>query len=408
MQLTVLEPKIEFTNSNQYTIQRAIKGIDDYERNYLSTFKLNLKPVYQRGEARNSDFKENLIYSILTNYPIGTFVFRKLNVDVADQPTHEVVDGQQRLLAIKSFFDNSFGLSVELSNKVIRENENTFIFDRERGLQSNSVKILKKYESNNHSITSKLKFCDLPLTLQERILNYSLNVIEIIKCSDETIAQYFRYIQNQERLRAGEIINAIPDSKLALYLNKINNRDLFLEKINWYESRKEFEKIFYSMAGIFDNKLNFGTTDTAIIEYVGKYESMSDEAETSFLKMIKDINAITDCNAINSAKFSKRLIKFLFLSSGFGIIDYSINTELNFKTLLKIESKFPYFNSGKNDILEKVFNGYDENIIGIYNKLFILGRGSHSPKRTREVISELKTLFDYEQSKMNNENHNEV
>lgn len=395
MQLTVLEPRIDFTPTSQYTPRDIIKGIEDFENETLSIFKLNLRPIYQRGEAWHQDFKECLVYSIITNYPIGTFVFRKLDKDIQRSATHEVVDGQQRLLAIHSFVKGDFALSAELSNKILLENEANFSFDIERGFISNSTKIYKKY-LNQGSINTKMKFSDLPTTLQERILNFKLNVIEINKCTDETIEQYFRLIQNQERLRAGEIINSIPLSGLTKYLDKINDRQKFLDKINWNESRKEFEKIFYSMAGIFDNKLNFGTTDNKIIEYVAKFEKMSEKAEERFLTMIKHINLVTESNVINEGKFSKRLIKFFFLSSGFEIIDYSIDTDLKFKTLLKIESKFPSFNSGKQENIDKEFVGYEQGIVDLYNELFILGRGSHSPSSTERIIKKLKLIFDYE------------
>ena len=40
------------------------------------------------------------------------------------------------------------------------------------------------------------------------------------------IAEYFRFVQNQERLRAGEIINSIPDSQLEQYLLQIDTKNI--------------------------------------------------------------------------------------------------------------------------------------------------------------------------------------
>ena len=164
-------------------------------------------------------------------------------------------------------------LSSVLSRTIISEKEDFYKYDEEQGLNPSGVKIYKKFLSNPN-LTVKLKFDLLPSLIQTQILNYNLSIIDIQRSSDEAVAQYFRFIQNQERLRAGEIINAIPNSPVSVYLDKINNREQFLKVIGWNEERKEFEKIFYSMIGIFDKKLLLGTTDKNIIDYIVDYKSI--------------------------------------------------------------------------------------------------------------------------------------
>lgn len=396
MELKISKTNVSFAPAAQMSVAAAVKAIQDFETNSPALMRINFRPHYQRSEAWNEDFKEKLILSVLVNYPIGNIILRELNHNPTSymEVTHEVVDGQQRLLSLKQFIKGDFKLGYETSKSILKEKAELFEFDENSGIKNNAVKIYKKYIQNPDS-NFKLGFQDLPTALQTQINVYPLVVI-FVSASDEAIAQYFRFVQNQERLRAGEIINSIPDSLLQNYLIMIKDKETFLKKINWNESRKEFDKIFYSIIGVFEGKLNFGTTDISIIEYASNCEAVNEQGDSCTKKMILAINAVTDCNIFNEGRFSKRLIKFFLLSAGFGIVDYLVSTDLKFKTLLKIESKFPSFNSGDLENVKKALPNYPDEIVSKYNKLFILGRGSHSPKSTFETLSLLADIVDYE------------
>lgn len=81
--------------------------------------------------------------------------------------------------------------------------------------------------------------------------SYNMALTYISHHDDNVIAEYFRFVQNQERLRAGEIINSIPDSLLEQYLEQVDSKSL-LFKLSWEDKRKEFDKLFYAAIGIFD------------------------------------------------------------------------------------------------------------------------------------------------------------
>jgi len=405
MELKISKTNVSFAPAAQMSVAAAVKGIQDYENNNPALMRINFRPAYQRSEAWNEDFKEKLILSVIVNYPIGNIILRELNHNPASymEVTHEVVDGQQRLLTLKQFINGDFKLGYETSKSILKEKRELFEFDDISKIKNNAVKIYKKY-NQNPDLNIKLGFQDLPTALQTQINAYPLVVI-FVNADDEAIAQYFRFVQNQERLRAGEIINSIPDSFLQRYLFMIENKEMFLKKINWKESRKEFDKIFYSMIGVFEKKLNFGTTDISIIEYASNSTEINEEGDTSARRMINAINAVSDCEINNSGRFSKRLIKFFLLSAGFGIVDFTSNTNLKFKALLRIESKLPSFNSGDFENVRKALPNYPEDIVEKYNKLFILGRGSHSPKSTYETLRLLSDLVEYElRSLIENEN----
>lgn len=386
-----LYPIIQFSPAHSDTIAFTLDTIDAYERK-IGVNRLNLRPSYQRGEAWKTEYKEKLIYSLITNYPIGNFIVRKL--EITNQATAEVVDGQQRLLTIREFVQNGMELSSVLSKTIISEKEDFYKYDEEQGLNPSGVKIYKKFLSNPN-LSVKLKFDLLPSLIQTQILNYNLSIIDIQRSSDEAVAQYFRFIQNQERLRAGEIINAIPNSPVSVYLDKINNREQFLKVIGWNEERKEFEKIFYSMVGIFDKKLLLGTTDKNIIDYIVDYKSISREAEDRVYKMIESINYVSTLN-YNNLHFNKRLLKFFLLLSGYSKVDFSSRTQEKFVALCYINTRIAQFNSGDTKVIDTLFQGYPENIKDKYRNVFLLGRGSHSNEVMLNKISDLADLVEFE------------
>ena len=62
-------------------------------------------PEYQRELVWNNDQKEMLIDSIMYNIPIGNIF---LNQNSKKSLDYEIVDGQQRLMAIWDFYNNKF------------------------------------------------------------------------------------------------------------------------------------------------------------------------------------------------------------------------------------------------------------------------------------------------------------
>lgn len=388
---TNLYPVIEFTPAHSDTITSILDSLDAYDRR-IGIRRLNLHPTYQRGEAWNHEYKEQLIYSLITNYPIGNFIIRKL--DKGEQATEEVVDGQQRLITIREFVKNKLELTSEISKTIIKEKEDYFKYDLENVPNSPACKVYKKFKNSPH-LNIKLTFNNLPSIIQGQILNYNLSIIDIIRSGDEAVAQYFRFIQNQERLRAGEIINSIPNSKASIYFDWIENRGKFLKVIGWKEERKEFEKIFYSMIGIFDHKLLLGTTDKSIIDYIVDFNGITQDAEENVKTMIDSINYVSKLD-YNNMHFNKRLLKFFLLLAGYKKIDFKENTLNKFLTLCEINNKIAMFNSGDSYVTNNLLCGYPNDIKDKYKNVFLLGRGSHSNAVMLSRINDLANIIEYE------------
>lgn len=159
--------------------------------------------------------------------------------------------------------------------------------------------------------------------------------VNISYASEEEIAEYFRFLQNQEVLRAGEIINSIPDTHLQKYLDKVQDIDKLMDILGYSNNRKEFDKLFYSIIGLYDKQINFGTTNKCIKEYVfNKKTDLEGDALTQTLKMINNLNKVlsVDCKF----KANKRFIKMLLLLAGFEAIDFNDNLDIKLKNWTKL------------------------------------------------------------------------
>ena len=110
--------------------------------------KLIIKPDFQRHVVWSESAQISLVESILEGFPIPKIL---LSRNMKDEKTvRTVIDGQQRITAILSFYENKFPLKKpykgELQNKLFRE---------------------------------------FPKSAQEKFLDYQLDINEILRPSEE-------------------------------------------------------------------------------------------------------------------------------------------------------------------------------------------------------------------------------
>ena len=138
----------------------------------------------------------------------------------------EVVDGQQRLTTIYKFIENEYIIQSEVSRQIIE-----YIVEYMGEDSDHNLMKLKRRLCNKGKIL--LSFKQLPQAIKDNILAYNISITNITNASDEEITEYFRYLQNQERLRAGEIINSVPETTLDKYLKMFDDLDLLLDKLSF-------------------------------------------------------------------------------------------------------------------------------------------------------------------------------
>lgn len=343
---------------------------------------LDLQPDYQRGFIWSPEFKNKLIYSVIKKYPIGSISIRELNSKNSKGALQEVVDGQQRLTTIYNFIYNEYRISGEMA-KAIALDICDYLKDNN---DDKKLIALRKKLNNKGGFT--LKYNDLPEIIKDNIQAYPLATVNISYSSEEEISEYFRFLQNQEVLRAGEIINSIPETHLQKYLDKVQNIDKLMDILGYSNNRKEFDKLFYSIIGLYDKQISFGTTNKCIKEYVfNKKTDLEGDALTQTLKMINNLNKVLDVEC--KFKANKRFIKMLLLLAGFEAIDFNDNLDIKLKKLDKINNMLSSFNSAERDIVNKTFVGFSDKEIEEYRLIALFNKGAQTYRITQERIFSL-------------------
>lgn len=343
--------------------------------NTVSFGGLDLQPPYQRGYVWNDDFKDKLIYSLVKQYPTGNISVRVLDNANQKGAKSEVVDGQQRLTTIRDFVSNNYIIKSEWSRRIIEVIKDYY---ETAGVSDAAVDRLVKKLSNKGKV--HLKYSDLPDVIKGNITSYNIPMTYIADSTDEQVREYFRFLQNQERLRAGEIINSMPATNLEGFLDSISDKEKFLDIIGFDDNRAEFDKIFYSVIGLFDLKLSFGTTDKTIQSYAAKAEKPSTGiAKTE--RMVAQINEIIAIDEPVLKNTRKRFLKYLLLLCGLGYVDFGTDTRRKLTALKNIDDKLSVFFSARANVVEEEYAGYSKGVIDEMRYIALLTKGGHSLSR---------------------------
>jgi len=164
--------------------------------------QINTNPDYQRDSVWTKNQKQLLIDSILRDYDVPKIYLHEIVKDNFD-----VVDGQQRIKAIWSFYDNEYALPKD----------------------SDPV--------NGYDVASKY-YKDLDPDVSDLIDSYNLDFV-ILDKSDEEIREMFLRLQNGTSLKAQEKRNAIP-GKMRDFVKTISNHRFF-EKVDFADSRFTYD-----------------------------------------------------------------------------------------------------------------------------------------------------------------------
>lgn len=229
MKCTVTELEIE-------TIHRRIQDGD-----------LNLSPDFQRGEVWSVAKKKKLIDSILRGWRIPPIHL----IETKDY-TDEVLDGQQRLAAIRDFVENKFNIDGNL----IPTNEHILQLD-------------------------KLQFGDLEANLQRKFKKYSLTIIRLTEFSPEEPAELFYRLNQPATLTSAEQRNSyIGDTRnqikqLVIYFEELGANK---ETIGFSNSRMAYDDIISKFCYTLEvGSLKKKITSTNISEKYRNNEPFRDE-----------------------------------------------------------------------------------------------------------------------------------
>ncbi len=149
-------------------------------------------PDWQREVVWSKEKKQLLIDTILRGWRLPKFYFLKVT---SDPDEYEVVDGQQRLMAIFEFLDNELPLS-----------------DRSA----------KEFKAADYK--------KLPESLSDRFDDYKIEYDEITDATDKDLKEFFQRLQEGLPLTSSEKLNSV-HSNLRDFAKRLAKHDFFKNKV---------------------------------------------------------------------------------------------------------------------------------------------------------------------------------
>ena len=376
---------------------KAMLGIINEIKN-VSRSGLDLQPKYQRDYIWKDEFKDKLIYSIVRGYPIGSISISVLNRPNEKKAMSEVVDGQQRLTTIYNFVEKGYEIKHEYARKIC-EDIVDYLADITDDKELDVIK--KKLESQKRF---RLTYKMLPQIIKGNVESYQLSISNISESTREQISEYFRFLQNQEILRAGEILHSLPETAFKEYLDTIEDPEKFKAVIGFKkDNRREFDKIFYGSIGVLDQSINFGSPDKVIKNYItSTHSELTDESKKRVTNLVLAINEISTFEEKLINDPSKRFLKFLFLLLGFGKFTFEHGDRRDaLKKLSEINKRLPAFTSAKKNIIDETFAIFKElptyhDIIEDYRQISLFSRGIQVSSTTTDRIELLHNILSRE------------
>lgn len=167
--------------------------------------KINTNLDYQRPSVWTKAQKQMLIDSILRDFDIPKIYLHKTSDE-----TFDVIDGQQRIRTIWSFYDDEFALP-------------------------------KDAEPVNGIVVANKKYSELHMDIATIIDSYNLDFVILDNEDEDEIREMFLRLQNGTSLKAQEKRNAMP-GQMRDFIKKVSEHEFF-QKVSFNNSRFTFDLI---------------------------------------------------------------------------------------------------------------------------------------------------------------------
>ena len=259
------------------------------------------KIIFNRNYQRDyvwvhNRVKSELIKSIIFKLPIGALTYQK-----TDDGGLEVLDGQQRIRTIMAFMNvlgkdvepKRFNLSDSVSQTILQHKYPEFKKDYETALIKKDLRRINRllviFDSYNKDEPFRLSWFDLPLSIQDSVEEYCFNAIVLNdNFTEEEIKEYFKVIQNQEKLKASQILKSHDKFKQIYNHISANDLELFCQLLNFNNSKNEVAKILANVILLDQLKTPLNAPDETILANFNALKEFK-ESQVNFLSKLKQI-----------------------------------------------------------------------------------------------------------------------
>ncbi|KGM27372.1 DUF262 domain-containing protein [Photorhabdus luminescens] len=303
--------------------------------NDINSGEINTRPDFQRGEVWSSAKKKMLIDTILRKWPIPPIHLVKI-----DDATFEVLDGQQRLTAIRDFIDNKFSIDGNIQPL------------------DDEIQVLhgKKYKQLNEDIKREFN-------------TYRFIIYEMMDYTAGEPGEIFHRLNQSVKLTSSEQRNSLYGelrSQTADFVNLMLSQGVNKDLLGFTNSRLAYNDLIAKVGYLLEQESLRSTLNDKILNYRFRDESGFDE------------------NVIDKLKFSISILAEIRKE-----LDYN-NFEIN---LTKASSlNWIYLISDKKDRL--IWCKDD-----LFRAFFNLERAKNAVKNNEPVPLEINVFFN---SKENN------
>jgi hypothetical protein len=294
-----------------YTIEEIL---DMYDKG-----QINLNPEYQRGDVWKKAFKQQLIDSILKPSLIGTLLFHR-----RDDNKFDVIDGQQRLRAIISFYKGEFSTSPQITDGEPISFEN---------IESDSKKF-------------------------HEFLSYKISVNILTNFTDEEIREFFIRTNTGSPLTNAEKLHAVNSYLNQNYIQAWINHPIF-KKVGIDNTRSNLE---FNMLKIFDSETRSPKGMRTVKQLPKNYIK---EGEFNYYKRVFDKNKYNDDNFPHNEckRITKNLDTLLdVLDGNYKIINRKINDFVAVYFLFSNLNEMNLVNFPNNKKINEFLNNFFENV----------------------------------------------
>ena len=357
--------------------------------------KYFVNEIYQRKYVWNrKDMKQELIVSIFKGNPIGTIIIWNNEKNKRD----EIVDGQQRIYTIYDFAKGDLSLNKKYKDKLLEDKKfreklneiinekNEYTFDEQKKNRQEEINKAKRILDKNKL---NLSFSDLPSKIRDEFFYDYILGITLIWGKKEEIAEYFIVLQNQEKLKAGEILNALNGQKLYDLFPKDEFIKKFSKIFNFKNKRQDLLKFLAFIILINQNKISLGASDKDLLEKITDFEFESLNEDRGFFDKVVKLNQelinIKENEKIFKNQTSKNALKIFLISYFYSNSELYNKLDLTKKIAIsrKIAELTKKFKSQSEDEKNNLKEDYWKNIKEIEK---ILVR-SHNKKKIKDVTN---------------------